>query len=42
MPRIFIGGNCIGGASDLLTLKNSGELKTMMEKAGAQFKAKSA
>jgi len=33
LPKIFIGGRCIGGCSDLASLVESGELETLMKKA---------
>lgn len=35
VPRVFIGGTCIGGGDDTADLYESGELKTLLEKAGA-------
>lgn len=37
VPRIYIGGKCIGGGSDTWTLHNQGKLVPDMEKAGASF-----
>lgn len=33
LPKIFIGGQCIGGCSDLADLSNSGELDNLLAKA---------
>lgn len=41
VPRIFIGGKTIGGASDAMTLHNEGKLVPLMKEAGATFKDKS-
>mmetsp|Transcript_101603 Transcript_101603/g.270214 ORF Transcript_101603/g.270214 Transcript_101603/m.270214 type:complete len:173 (-) Transcript_101603:63-581(-) len=35
VPRVFIGGKCIGGGDDTVDLHESGELKNLLEKAGA-------
>mmetsp|Transcript_34147 Transcript_34147/g.74350 ORF Transcript_34147/g.74350 Transcript_34147/m.74350 type:complete len:138 (+) Transcript_34147:25-438(+) len=35
VPRVFIGGKCVGGGSDVQELHARGELKSMLEKAGA-------
>ncbi|KAF7696726.1 glutaredoxin-1 [Silurus meridionalis] len=35
VPRVFIGGECIGGGSDVQGLDNSGKLKGMLQKIGA-------
>ena len=35
VPRIFIDGQCHGGGSDLSNLDHSGELRTLLKKAGA-------
>ena len=34
LPKIFIGGECIGGCDELSELAKSGELETMLSKAG--------
>mmetsp|Transcript_12705 Transcript_12705/g.39351 ORF Transcript_12705/g.39351 Transcript_12705/m.39351 type:complete len:136 (+) Transcript_12705:2-409(+) len=34
-PRVFIGGECVGGGSDVAELHSRGELKAKLEKAGA-------
>jgi len=34
VPRVFVGGNCIGGGSDAKTLAASGELRKIVEAAG--------
>ncbi|XP_071455208.1 glutaredoxin-1-like [Hetaerina americana] len=31
VPRVFIGGKCIGGASDTKQLHNAGKLKALLE-----------
>jgi glutaredoxin-related protein len=33
LPKIFIGGNCIGGCAELTSLIESGDLDAMMKKA---------
>lgn len=38
LPKIFIGGNCIGGCADLAALVESGELDATMKKAGVSKK----
>ena len=35
LPKIFIGGTCIGGCSELADLEKSGELEAMLKKAKA-------
>mmetsp|Transcript_18188 Transcript_18188/g.41163 ORF Transcript_18188/g.41163 Transcript_18188/m.41163 type:complete len:166 (-) Transcript_18188:73-570(-) len=35
VPRVFIGGKCIGGGDDTAELHESGELKKLLEQAGA-------
>jgi len=35
VPRVFIGGKCIGGGDDTERLDQSGELKSLLQKAGA-------
>mmetsp|Transcript_59400 Transcript_59400/g.150757 ORF Transcript_59400/g.150757 Transcript_59400/m.150757 type:complete len:154 (+) Transcript_59400:81-542(+) len=35
VPRVFIGGKCVGGGSDVAELHEKGELRPMLEKAGA-------
>lgn len=35
LPKIFIGGSCIGGCSELADLKASGELESLLKKAKA-------
>ncbi|CAE7266192.1 GLRX [Symbiodinium pilosum] len=35
VPRVFISAKCIGGGSDVAALHGKGELKAMLEKAGA-------
>ncbi|XP_062940523.1 glutaredoxin-1-like [Cynocephalus volans] len=34
-PQVFIGKNCIGGCSDLITVQQSGELVTQLKQIGA-------
>eukprot|EP00559_Dactyliosolen_fragilissimus_P009269 CAMPEP_0184855982 /NCGR_PEP_ID=MMETSP0580-20130426/1141_1 /TAXON_ID=1118495 /ORGANISM="Dactyliosolen fragilissimus" /LENGTH=184 /DNA_ID=CAMNT_0027350707 /DNA_START=13 /DNA_END=567 /DNA_ORIENTATION=- len=38
LPKIFIGGKCIGGCDELSTLVNSGELESVMKAAKVQKK----
>jgi len=40
VPRVFIGGACIGGGSETMTLNSQGHLEGMLRKAGATFKTK--
>ncbi|EAW96056.1 GLRX isoform 5 [Pan troglodytes] len=35
VPRVFIGKDCIGGCSDLVSLQQSGELLTRLKQIGA-------
>ena len=35
VPRVFIGGRCIGGGDDTARAESSGELRKMLEAAGA-------
>eukprot|EP00746_Dinoflagellata_sp_MGD_P084846 gnl/MRDRNA2_/MRDRNA2_33640_c0_seq1.p1 gnl/MRDRNA2_/MRDRNA2_33640_c0~~gnl/MRDRNA2_/MRDRNA2_33640_c0_seq1.p1 ORF type:complete len:131 (+),score=26.12 gnl/MRDRNA2_/MRDRNA2_33640_c0_seq1:80-472(+) len=35
VPRVFIGGECIGGADELKGLQRKNDLKPRLEKAGA-------
>ncbi|TNM88557.1 glutaredoxin-1 [Takifugu flavidus] len=35
VPRVFIGGKCVGGGSDVADLHESGELKNMLRSIGA-------
>ena len=35
VPRVFIGGQCIGGGDDTDKLNREGKLKQMLEQAGA-------
>ncbi|ESO08620.1 hypothetical protein HELRODRAFT_74970 [Helobdella robusta] len=37
VPRVFVGGKCIGGGTDTYTLHNEGKLLPLLEKAGAHF-----
>ncbi|GFH44452.1 glutaredoxin [Chaetoceros tenuissimus] len=36
LPKVFIGGECIGGCAELAELKESGELEAMLSKAGVR------
>jgi len=38
VPRVFIGGKCVGGGSETYSLQNQGKLVPLMQKAGASFK----
>jgi glutaredoxin 3 len=38
VPRVFIGGKCIGGGTDTISLHNQRLLVPMMKEAGATFK----
>jgi glutaredoxin 3 len=38
VPRVFIGGKCIGGGSETYSLHNQGKLVPMLKDAGASFK----
>lgn len=38
LPKIFIGGNCIGGCAELAALVESDELDSVMKKGGASKK----
>lgn len=38
MPRVFVGGKCVGGGTDVFTLHNQGKLVEMMKDAGATAK----
>ena len=38
VPRVYVGGKCIGGGTDVFTLHNQGKLVEMMKEAGATFK----
>ena len=35
VPRVFIGGEFVGGGDDVAALHGSGKLRGMLEKAGA-------
>jgi glutaredoxin 3 len=37
VPRVFIGGECIGGGDETAALASSGELKKLLERVGADF-----
>jgi glutaredoxin 3 len=38
VPRVFIGGKCVGGGSETYSLYNKGELVPVLKEAGATFK----
>jgi len=38
VPRVFIGGKCVGGGSETWSLHNQNRLLPMLEDAGATFK----
>jgi len=38
VPRVFVGGKCFGGGSDVSTLSSQGRLIPLMKEAGAKFK----
>lgn len=38
VPRVFVGGKCIGGGSETYSLHNQGKLVPMLKEAGATFK----
>jgi len=38
VPRVFIGGKCIGGGSEMYSIHNQGKLKPLLKDAGATFK----
>jgi glutaredoxin 3 len=38
VPRVIIGGKCIGGGSETMSMNSSGKLVPMMKEAGASFK----
>lgn len=38
VPRVFIGGKCVGGGSETWSLHNKGKLVPMCKEAGATFK----
>ena len=42
LPKIFIGGKCIGGYAELAALVESGDLDAVMKKAGAKKKGQKA
>lgn len=42
LPKIFIGGKCIGGYAELAALVESGELASVLTKAGAKKKGQKA
>lgn len=42
LPKIFIGGKCIGGYAELAALLESGDLDAVMKKAGAKKKGQKA
>jgi len=38
VPRVFVGGKCIGGGSETWSLHNQSRLIPMLKDAGATFK----
>jgi len=38
VPRVFVGGKCFGGGTDIYTLHNQGRLVELMKEVGATFK----
>jgi len=38
VPRVFIGGKCVGGGSDVSALKKQNKLVALLQGAGASFK----
>lgn len=40
VPRVFIGGKCIGGGTETLNLKSAGKMEAILKEAGAQFGTK--
>ena len=40
VPRVFIGGKCIGGGSEVMTLNSQDKLQPMLKEAGVTFKTK--
>jgi len=38
VPRVFIGGRCVGGGSDVSTLQREGRLVPLLKEFGAKFK----
>jgi hypothetical protein len=38
VPRVFVGGKCIGGGSETWSLHNQGRLLPLLKEAGASFK----
>jgi len=38
VPRVFVGGKCFGGGSDVSLLHKQGRLVPLMQEAGASFK----
>ncbi|XP_072166669.1 uncharacterized protein [Diadema setosum] len=35
VPRVFIGGKCVGGGTEVKQLQNSGQLVTILKECGA-------
>lgn len=35
VPRVFIGGNCIGGGQDIQVAKNNGKLEELLKAVNA-------
>jgi glutaredoxin 3 len=38
VPRVFVGGKCVGGGSETYSLHNQGKLLPLIKEAGAAFK----
>jgi len=38
VPRVFVGGKCIGGGSETYSMHNKGKLMPLLKEAGATFK----
>jgi len=38
VPRVFVGGKCVGGGSETYSLHNQGKLMPLLKDAGATFK----
>jgi len=38
VPRVFVGGKCLGGGTEIYSLHNQGQLVPQLEAAGATFK----
>lgn len=37
VPRVFVGGKCIGGCDDTLAAQKDGRLEKMLEEAGETY-----